>query len=1046
VRLHRAILLVLVCLLAFPALAQSPNGTISGVVFDPTGAIITGAAITAVNDATRVEYSATTNGDGIYVLANLPPGAYRIQVAKIGFKTLIKPDIVLNVQDALAISFNLPIGAASETVTVTGGTSLINTQDAAVSTVVDRQFADNLPMNGRSFQTLITLVPGVTVAPGAVTGSQGEFSINGQRTEANYYTVDGVAANTGNNAENGGSGGGVGGATPSETALGTTQSLVSVDDLQEFRINTSSYSAEYGRTPGGQISFLTRSGANDWHGSAFDYFRNAVLDANNWFNNAADLAKTAERQNDFGGTLGGPIEIPGIYNGKDKTFFFFSYEGMRLDVPQPAQTVEVPDTYLRENAPAVVQGLMKAFPIQNGADDPSCLSPGPPGPAATCQALFKAAYSAPASLDATSIRIDHTFGDKLKLFGRFSASPSAATTRSSSDLANRTTTSVEVKTLTIGATSTISAGVTNDFRFNYTRNNNAFVQSLDDFGGAQPIATSQLFSVPAPAAYQFAAFLFFGGFPEFTVTPFFSNQSQINATDAVTLARGSHLIKFGFDYRRLSTEQLTNQLLNGIFFSSPADVLANSAIAVSETQLETQPVFTNVSAYVQDEWRVSGRFHLSLGLRWDVNPPPGNAIGKLPYTLDQVSNLATAAVAPSGTPQWHTDYHGFAPRFGLAYQIRQTPGRETVLRGGVGLFYDLGNIGGAAGLNGVGFVSQQVLFGASFPLTPAQDMLPAPSASSPYDSDVVAFDPHLKLPDTLEWNVAVEQALGDSQSVTVTYVGSAGRNLLDSRFFNPASVNPNFSSGEGIFLVTNSASSDYNALEVQFQRRLARGFEMLASYTWSHSIDNLSSNFTSYEPPIRGNSDFDVRHNFAAGLTYDLPGTYSNGVARSILEHWALDGRVSARSALPVDIISGLTLLPNGMQQYARPDLVPAVPVYEADPTAPGGRIANAAAFEPSTGGIGNEPRNFVRGFDLWQTDLAIQRNFPLHDRLALKFRAEAFNLFNRANFGTIENNLSEAALFGRATSTLNEQLGGLDPLYQLGGPRSIQFALKLTF
>jgi carboxypeptidase family protein/TonB-dependent receptor-like protein len=1048
VRLHPILCLLFVCLLAsFPVFGQSPNGTISGVVFDPTGAIIAGAEITAVNDATRVQYSTATNNEGIYVLANLPPGSYRIQVAKIGFKTLIKPDIVLSVQDALAISFNLPIGAASETVTVTGGASLINTENAAVSTVVDRQFADNLPMNGRTFQTLITLAPGVTTVPGAVTGGQGEFSINGQRTEANYFTVDGVASNTGTNAENAGTGGGIGGSIPSETALGTTQSLVSVDDLQEFRINTSSYSAEYGRTPGGQISFLTRSGTNDWHGSAFDYFRNAVLDANNWFNTQAGLAKTAERQNDFGGTLGGPLGIPGIYDGKGKTFFFFSYEGMRLDVPQPALTTEVPDTFLRQNAPSVVQPLLNAFPVQNGADDPKCLPPGPPATGATCQALFTAAYSAPASLDATSIRIDHTFGSKLKVFGRFSDSPSSSITRAPKDLAERVTTRFDVKALTLGVTSAISPSVSNDFRFNYTGNNNALLQLLDNFGGAQPVPINQLFPVPAPPAYQFAAFLFYGGVPEFNVSPLRADQRQINTNDAITVVRGSHLLKFGVDYRRLSTELLANQLLNAIFYTSPAGVLSNSGIAEAATQFQSEPVFSNFSAYFEDEWRATDRLHLSLGLRWDLNPPPGNAMGSLPYTLNQITNLATAQVAPKGTPLWQTDHHAFAPRFGLAYQIHQAPGHETVLRGGVGLFYDSGNTQGAGGLKDVGFFSQALYFGAIFPLTVAQNTLPAPNTSSPYNSSVVAFDPHLTLPYTLQWNVAVEQALGGDQSLTVTYVGAAGRELFSSRFFDPSAINPNFSSGNGLYLTTNGASSDYNALQVQFQRRLSHGFQALASYTWSHSIDNLSSNLTSDEPPIRGNSDFDVRHSFAAGLTYDLPGSYSNEFARGLFEHWSLDGRITARSGLPVDIIDGLTLLPNGMEEYVRPDVVPNVPVYVADPTAPGGRLVNANAFQPPAGEFGNEPRNFVRGFGVWQTDLAIQRNFPIHERLVLKFRAEAFNLFNHPSFGNIDNNLPDGpALFGRATNTLNIQLGGLDPLYQIGGPRSIQFALKLTF
>jgi Carboxypeptidase regulatory-like domain/TonB dependent receptor-like, beta-barrel len=1047
-QLREITFLFLVCvLLAAPVLAQSPNGTINGLVLDPSGKAIVGADITIVNDTTRVQYPGKTNNEGIYVVTNLPPGPYRLQVSKVGFKTLIKPDITLNVQDSVAINFTLPLGAVSETVTVEGGTALIDTQDGAVSTVVDRQFADNIPMNGRSFQTLIALAPGVTTVPRAVTGGQGEFSINGQRTEANYFTVDGVASNTGTVAVAGGNASGIGGSTPSETALGTTQSLVSVDDLQEFRINTSSYSAEYGRSPGGQISLLTRSGENEWHGSAFEYFRNAVLDANNWFNDAAGLAKTAERQNDFGGTLGGPIEIPRIYNGKNKTFFFFSYEGLRLDVPQPALTTSVPDTYLRQNAPAAVQPLLNAFPIENGADDPKCLAPGPPAVGATCLALFTAAYSAPASLDATSIRIDHTVGEKLKLFGRFSDSPSDSETRSIHDLAQLNTTSFDVKTLTVGATSALSPGLSNDFRFNYTWNNNANVLSLDNFGGAVPLGPSQLFSSPPPPAYQAAAFLFFGSSPSFNVSPFGANQRQINVTDSLSMAFGSHVLKYGLDYRRLATKQSFNQLEDGYFYLSPAGVLENSLIASVGTAIQTEPVFLNFSAYAQDEWRATSRLHLSFGLRWDLNPPPGNGSGGAPYTLNQVTNLATAQIAPQGTPLWQTDYHGFAPRLGLAYQLGERPGRETVVRGGLGLFYDLGNTQGAVGLGNVGFESSSVLFNVAYPLTPAQNTLPAPTVTSPYDNLVFAFTPHLTLPYTLQWNVAVEQALGPNQSLTVSYVGAHGRDLLSSRFFNPANINPNFSQGFGVYLISNGANSNYNSLQVQFQRRLSHGFQALASYTWSHSIDNLSSNFTSDEPLIRGNSDFDVRHNFAAGLTYALPGSYSSAVANALLRHWSLDSRITARSALPVDIIGGTQLLSNAMVQYVRPDIVPDVPIYVANPAAPGGRLVNANAFEPAAGEFGNEPRNFVRGFGLWQTDIAIQRDFPLYERLNLKFRVEAFNLFNHPNFGSIDNNLEDGpALFGRATNTLNGQLGGLNPLYQVGGPRSIQFALKITF
>ncbi len=251
---------ILLVLLTRAAAGQSPNGTISGLILDPSGRALQGAEVLIVNDNTDVKYAGATNGEGIYFVPSLPPGPYRIQVSKSGFKTLIKPDITLNVQDALAINFTLSVGAITETVTVQGGAPLVNTESGSVSTVIDRGFVENLPLNGRSFNALLQLTPGVIIAP-APSGSSGQFSISGQRTDANTFTIDGVSANFGVGlAQNVGESG-TGGAQ-ALSALGGTSSLVSVDALQEFRIETSSFSPEFGRTPGGQVILTTRSGTN----------------------------------------------------------------------------------------------------------------------------------------------------------------------------------------------------------------------------------------------------------------------------------------------------------------------------------------------------------------------------------------------------------------------------------------------------------------------------------------------------------------------------------------------------------------------------------------------------------------------------------------------------------------------------------------------------------------------------------------------------------------------------------------------------------------
>lgn len=290
---------VFVCfaVMAFPLLAQSPSGNINGFVTDPTHAAVRDAEIIAVNDVTGVQYTTKTNSEGIYVLPNLPPGPYRVQVSKIGFKTLIKPDITLNVQDSLSINFTLLIGAFHEIVTIEGGAPLVNTESASVSTVIDRNFVESLPLNGRSFNTLLQLTPGVTTAP-ANPGSPGQFSVSGQRTDANNFMVDGVSANFGTTAGfyPGESGTGT---AQAFSALGGTSSLVSVEALQEFRVETSSFAPAFGTAPGAQVALTTRSGTNALHGGAYEYFRNTVFDANDWFAESAGQERAPEHHNDF---------------------------------------------------------------------------------------------------------------------------------------------------------------------------------------------------------------------------------------------------------------------------------------------------------------------------------------------------------------------------------------------------------------------------------------------------------------------------------------------------------------------------------------------------------------------------------------------------------------------------------------------------------------------------------------------------------------------------------------------------------------------------
>src|SRR3984957_3235449 len=401
-RAHKQAVLIVLGLLAAASLVAQ-NAELSGLINDPSGLAVPGAKVVVQSAGTAATRAVSSNQQGEYSVPALLPGPYNITIEANGFKSLHQNGVVVEVDQRARLDFALTIGNTTETITVQGSAPLLNTSDASVSTVIGNRFVENMPLNGRSFSSLIDLAPGVVLTP---TNSieQGQFSVNGQRPDANYFLVDGVSANLG--TAGGGSTLFQGGAgqLPATSAFGGATNLVSLDALEEFRILTSTFAPEYGRTPGAQISVVTKSGTNTFHGTAFEYFRNDKLDANDWFANANGLARPALRQNDFGGVLGGPIV-------KNKLFFFGSYEGLMVHHPQVADTY-VPSLASRQNAPAAVQPLLNAFPLPNGPN----LGNG--------MAAFSASYSDPSTLNSYGIRIDYLLSPKITIFGRYSDAPS----------------------------------------------------------------------------------------------------------------------------------------------------------------------------------------------------------------------------------------------------------------------------------------------------------------------------------------------------------------------------------------------------------------------------------------------------------------------------------------------------------------------------------------------------------------------------------------------------------------------------------------------
>jgi hypothetical protein len=1081
-RLHRIFFSTLLAASSSVLLAQSESGSINGQVTDPTNAVVAGATVTITDLGTNISRSAKTGSKGDYAFSSLKPSHYKISVSAAGFKGGVIPDIELHTQDTLSENVSLSLGSSSESVDVHADSGEELETSAAVSTTVDRKFIENMPLNGRSFQALISLTPGNVTAKTYYTAS-GQFSIDGQRTDANYFSIDGVSANVGitqgSNVYLGSAGAG---AAPATSNNGGYNNLVSVDDMQEYKIQTNSFDAEYGRSPGAQLSIITRSGTNKFHGTAFEYIRNDVFDANTWFNDEEGIPRNAEKQNDFGGVIGGPII-------KDKLFFFGSYEGLRLRVPETKINI-VPTTYARSLANSTIRPFLAAYPLpSNGYDLPG-----------TYVGQFFAAFSNPSTLNATSVRLDYSPTPKLNLFIRGDDAPSSGAQHGAFDFYATSTyssTTANVNTITAGATYILSPALVNDFRFNISHAKGSTTAVPIAFGGATAPSSSYLFQ--SNPTYSIASSVF-GVFFDDDTTDYYvgddatNHQRQLNYVDTLSWSKGKHNLKFGADIRHLTPTNgyrpwdiyydfySVQQLVTA---TTPSAALDYSNVDSTNTS-ELRPIFNDQSYFAQDSWQIKPRLTINYGLRWDYDPPPGEISGHPFYTALNLNDPANAELAPEGTPLWHASKTNFAPRFGFSYEAHQSAGSETVLRGGGGIFYGLGDSQGAQGTLGFPYSRTNYFYGSqgySYPLTQAQ-AAPIPVTLNPPYSYVFAFDPNLKDPRIYMWNVSLQQDLGSSRSIRMSYVGNLGRNLLRNEMLQPdMGGNANF---QYLDVTTNADYSNYNALQLEYKQQPWKHLQILATYTWAHSLDNGSGvavptpYYTVYAPSSDyGDSDFDVRNTFTNAISYELPGTkQGNSFLHYVSNGWAFDSLFRSNSADPINITTGIYsfgLLWNGAAIDQRPNRVPNQPLWINSPGTAGGKIINAAAFSApaTTFTQGNLQRNVVRGFGVWQEDIALRREFPIHDTVSLLFRAEAFNVFNHPLFGDVGvndgrnlvfggvnlaadgvtiNSVIPNPYFGISSETLASSLGGggadggFSSLYQIGAPRSMQFAVKLRF
>lgn len=1036
------------------ALLAQDAAMLSGTVVDPTNAVVAGAKVKLIDPARGATREVVSSQTGDYSFDHLIPGIYAVEVAKEKFKTLKLERVEVRARDRQNLTLRLEVGELASSVTVEDAVAGI-TADVNMGSAVDQDYIRHLPVNGRSIDGLVKMAPGVVTG----TGPGGGFNVNGLRANANYYTMDGLslAGMTGGTPIGGGMGmlgGGPRGGGPRAMAGGPMggggQDLgtggVSLDSLAEVRVQTSAFSPEFGRTPGAQISLLSRSGSNQWHGSLYEYYRGTRFNANEWFANAAGFARGEMKQNQFGATLGGRVI-------KDRTYFFASYEALRLTDPETASVV-VPNRAIRTTAPANLRPYLNAFPLPNG--------PELTGSAAQ----FAAVFSNPLNNDSMSLRLDHIITSKHSAFVRYTYSPSDTTNRSTQGMAPNVFTASDSKNMSVTAAlaSVLNPNTVNDFRVNYAQSKMYSRSSMDNFGGAVPLSDSQVFpaGITSATANYSLSLVGLSGYSFGAGTE--NRQRQINVVDSLTMTAGSNTYKAGVDVRLIDPTYQRTPYSVGTAFNGLTDIengvelpgtfLSGKALnaIVNSNVDKVYPSFKNFSVYVQDMARLGPSTTITFGFRWEINPAPTVRSGPRPYAL---SSSFDGRITQN-EPLYDTRWRDLAPRFGMTQAIKTRPGKELILRIGIGAFHDMGYGNLVSVYSGAPYSNVRTLSLPAFPLTRDSLVAPVLPPVRPF-GQISAADRLLQAPIVYQWNVGLEQHLGRGQTFSAAYVGTRGRRLMlsSTSFYGGTDY-------DILMLASNGADSDYHGLQTQYQRRLSRRLQTQFAWTWSHSIDTSSSDagagFASlFGGSERGNSDYDVRHNINWSGNYLIPAP-KMPVAGIVLRDWNLDWMVTRRTGLPFQVqgISATTSnadstsTTRGLFAQVRPNYN-GKETWISDPLAPGGRKVNSAAFAtPTTYTQGNLGRNAMSGFSATQIDFSVRRQIPITDALRLNFIVQAFNVTNSPSFLNPTRdegaNLSSPR-FGMATRTLGTGFsGGAGSFYRSGGPRSIQFAFRLQF
>ena len=1039
------ILTLLVCA-ALPLCAQVSTANVSGDVEDASGARLPFVAIKLLNLQTGNENVAATDAAGEFLIPGVLPGLYSMQVQRDGFAAVHLAGLSLSVGESRQFRIRLRVSTVEQTVDVDASGQSMDAEDVQMSTVVDSYLVNNLPVNGRSFQDLIAMTPGsVSVSPQVP--RSGGFSVNGQSPDTNVYWVDGISANFGSGPLATDMKVPPAGQYASLTELGTTHGLVALDALQEFRVVASTASAEYGGAPGGQFSLLTRQGADHIHATAFTYQRYHQADAADWFNayNKNGFGRTPYTQQDEGGSLSMPLFFWRKKPVQSRTQLFGFYEETYVRERTAPLIQYVPNPGLLRNAPAAVQNAFTAFSGYGGTYS---------GLGNLFLEEFMASQESPPSLlRSMDFRVDHAFGARFSGFLRFGNTPSSG---ESTDIQTVTETKQSNQSLTLGLDEQVSSQAGNEFRLGWSRTGASAVSQIYPEFLNNSVPTPGLPTVDLPfflgspgasSGTRSELYMRIAGIGDTSAWTDGGENAlrQIEVRDTFSLQRGPHLLRFGVDARNLHSAVLPLPWTIEADYLSANSVLTNAAdFLILRRNEPAHPVFQEFAAFAQDQWRVARNVNISAGLRWDLNPPPASSDGHDAFRVSgNVEAPETLSVSPRGTPLWKTDWLAAGPRIGAAWQPVQTAGRELILRGGLGVLFDSPNRAAAPAFTGLGFTSTTLVENASIPTTaPAP---PAPDVPGPGSLGYV-FGQRLANPYSLEWNVSVERAVGERQSVVASYVGASGHDLLlPQRRPVSSSTTPL----QEVVTFPSGLSSRFDSLQLGYRGQYRSRLAWMASYVWGHALDFGSPN--PWVSPARGNAETDVRNNLQIATAWTLPNVGGNIILHNALSEWGIDGRYFLRSAYPVTVLGNLFNDPvTGERFYTGSNLVPGRPLYLFDKSLPGGRILNGGpgdadgAFQlPAGNSQGNAPRNFACGFGAQQLSLSLRRDIHLYSSLYMQLGGDVFNVANSPDFGYIDPTLTDQ-LFGQPVLILNQSYGQSGSLYQPGGPRSVQVMFRI--